>query len=138
MTFRAIPVVLAFVLGGALSAFTAGAAPTKSTPAKAKVAKPVIEAPITVETLLSQAKDAVGKGDTERAVRLAQAAIVRDPARTSSYVALGDIYASAGQADYARSFYQAALDIEPSDAGAQKALSDLNRDHPETTARVNQ
>ena len=48
---------------------------------------------MTVETLLSQAHDAVGKGDTELAVRLAQSAIVADPARPASYVALGDIYA---------------------------------------------
>ena len=69
-------------------------------------------------------------------MRLAQAAIVADPARTGSYVALGDIYAAAGQPDYARSYYDAALDIDPADAAAQKALSRrCNRDHPETTAR---
>ena len=71
----------------------------------------------------------------ELAVRLAQAAIVQDPARTGSYVALGDVYASSGQADYARAYYNAALDIDPADAAARKALSDLNREHPETTAR---
>ncbi len=98
----------------------------------------MIEAPVTVDGLLTQAKDAIGKGDTELAVRLAQAAIVQDPARISSYVALGDVYATAGQPDYARSSYDAALDIDPTDAGAKKALADLNRDHPETTARATQ
>ena len=95
----------------------------------------MIEAPVTVDSLLAQAKDATTRGDTELAVRLAQAAIVQDPARTGSYVALGDVYASSGEPDYARSYYGAALDIDPADAAAQKALSDLNRDHPETTAR---
>ena len=138
MIRRAIPALLALFL----SASIAGAAPTKSAPVKAapaKAAKPApIEPPVTVETLLTQAKDAVAKGDTDLAVRLAQSAIVHDPSRTSSYVALGDIYASAGQPDYARSFYEAALGIEPGDAAAQKALSDLNRDHPEATARNSQ
>jgi Tfp pilus assembly protein PilF len=148
MTLRAIPALLALLL----SASIAEAAPTKPVPAKsapakaaaakatkAASAKPVVvEPPVTVESLLTQAKDAVTKGDTDLAVRLTQSAIVHDPARTSSYVALGDIYAAAGQPDYARSFYEAALGIEPGDAGAQKALSDLNRAHPETTARNNQ
>ena len=31
---------------------------------------------------------------------------------------------TAGQPDYARNFYDAALDIDPADAGAQKALAD--------------
>jgi Flp pilus assembly protein TadD len=90
-----------------------------------------------VESLLSQAHDAVGKGNTELAVRLAQSAIVADPARPTSYVALGDIYAQAGQADYARSFYDEALGIDPADQNALKALAVLNRDHPENTARAN-
>jgi Tfp pilus assembly protein PilF len=80
----------------------------------------------------------VGKGDTELAVRLAQAAIVADPARPRSYVALGDIYAEAGQPDYARSFYDQALGIDPADADALKALTTLNHDHPEHTARATQ
>ena len=66
---------------------------------------------------------------------LAQSAIVADPARPSSYVALGDVYALAGEADYARSFYESALAIEPTDAGAQKALSALDGKTGETTAR---
>lgn len=137
MTFRAIPLLLALLVPAAAQAAPTKALTAKTASAKTKAAKPVIEAPVTVEALLSQAKDATAKGDTELAVRLGQAAIVHDPARASSYVALGDIYAAAGQADYARSFYEAALGIEPSDPSAQKALSELNRDHPETTARVN-
>ena len=104
--------------------------------AHSKLAKP--EPPVTVESLLVQAHIAVGKGDTELALRLAQSAIVADPARPTSYVALGDIYAEAGQPDYARNFYDAALGIDPANPSALKALSALDRLHPETTARANQ
>ena len=125
MTSRMIPaLVVLFVATGAWAA-------------PAKQPKPAAEPPVTVESLLSQAHDAFGKGDTELAVRLAQSAIVADPARTSSYVALGDIYAEAGQADYARSFYDEALGIDPAEPNALKALATLNRDHPENTARAN-
>lgn len=88
-----------------------------------------------VETLLAQSRAAVGRGETELALRLAQSAIVADPARPSSYVALGDVYALAGEADYARSYYESALAIEPTDAGAQKAMSALDGKTGETTAR---
>src|SRR5579883_3476092 len=132
MTFRAIPLLLALLVPAAVQAAPSKPVPAKAAPAKTKAAKPVVEAPVTVDGLLSQAKDATAKGDTELAVRLAQAAIVHDPARASSYVALGDIYAAAGEPEYARSFYEAALGIEPADPGAQKALASLNRDHPET------
>lgn len=142
MTFRAIPALLALFV----SASIADAAPTKPVPAKAaaakaapaKAAKTAPEPPLTVEGLLAKSKDAVTKGDTDLAVRLAQAAIVQNPALASSYVALGNIYATSGQPEFARNFYDAALGIDPADAGAQKALSDLNRAHPETTARASQ
>jgi Flp pilus assembly protein TadD len=103
--------------------------------APAKHPKPA-EPPVTVESLLSLAHDAVGKGDTQLAVRLAQSAIVADPARPTSYVALGDIYAQAGQREYARSYYDEALGIDPAEPNALKAISAL--DHaPEHTARAN-
>ena len=107
--------------------------------APAKHPKPAApEQPVTVESLLSQAHDAVGKGDTELALRLAQSAIVADPARPSSYVALGDIYAGAGQAEYARSFYDEALGIDPAEPNALKAIAALDHNSPEHTARANQ
>ena len=53
-------------------------------------------------------------------------------------MALGDIYAGAGQADYARSFYDEALGIDPSEPNALKAIAALDRNHPEHTARANQ
>ena len=95
-------------------------------PAKAASPVKVPEAPITVESLLTQAQAATSRGEIDLALRLAQSAIVADPARPSSYVALGDIYAQAGQADFARNFYDAALGIDPIDPGALKALSMLD------------
>jgi cytochrome c-type biogenesis protein CcmH/NrfG len=127
MTSRLIPVLAVLLVS------------TSSWAATAKHPKPAApEQPVTVEALLSQAHDAVGKGDTELAVRLAQSAIVADPARPASYVALGDIYAGTGQADYARSFYDEALGIDPAEPTALKAIAALDRTHPEHTARANQ
>jgi Flp pilus assembly protein TadD len=133
MTSRLIPILIPrwavlFISTGMLCA-AGWAAPAKH----AKLAEP----PMTVESLLSQAHVASGKGDTELAVRLAQSAIVADPARPASYVALGDIYAQAGQADYARSFYDEALGIDPAEPNALKALAVLNLAHPETAASAN-
>ena len=118
MTFRTIPLLAAAMLVAA----PAWAAKPKPKPKPA----PVVEQPITVEGLLTQAHAAIAKGDSELALRLAQSAIVADPARPTSYVALGDIYAETGQADFARSYYDAALAIDPAEPGAKKALAGLN------------
>src|SRR6185369_914509 len=91
------------------------------------LAKPKAEPPVTVESLLADAQAAAGRGAAELALRLAQAAIVADPARPGSYVALGDLYVGTGQPDYARNFYDAALGIDPSEPSALKALSALDR-----------
>jgi len=127
MTPRAIPLLAAFVVATS-SAF---AAPKPAKPAK-------VEAPLTVESLLTQARSASTKGDTELAVRLAQSAIVADPARPTSYVALGDIYAEAGQPEFARNFYDAALGIDPAQPAALKAIAALGKTHPSTTANAAQ
>jgi Tfp pilus assembly protein PilF len=124
MTSRTIPLLAVLVLLAA--------------PAAAAPSKPEPEAPLTVEVLLNQARAAIGKGETELALRLAQSAIVADPARTHSYVALGDIYAMAGQPDYARNFYDAALNIDPQDAAALRAINALDRNQPATTANAAQ
>jgi Tfp pilus assembly protein PilF len=124
MISRAIPLLAVLVLLAA--------------PAAAAPSKPAPEAPVTVESLLNQARAAIGKGETELAVRMAQSAIVADPARPQSYVVLGDIYAMAGHPDYARSFYDAALNIDPQDAGALKAISALDQNKPATTANAAQ
>lgn len=110
---RAIPLLTALLLA---------ASPVLAAPAKAPKAEP----PVTVESLLAQAHAATSRGDTELALRLAQSAIVADPARPTSYVALGDIYAQAGQSDFARTYYDAALGIDPADSNALKAISALD------------
>ena len=97
---------------------------------------PKPEAPVTVESLLDQAKAATVKGDIELALRLAQSAIVADPARTAPYVALGNIYAQTGQPDFARNFYDAALGIDPVDPVALKALSALGQTSSSTAANA--
>jgi Flp pilus assembly protein TadD len=119
---------LCLALGALLFAAPADAATTKK-PIKpvAKVAAPVIEPQPDPVTLIAQAHEAQSRGDTELAVRLAQSAIVADPARPSAYDALGDVYAANNQPDAARSYYGEALSIDPGDAAAQKAMSALGR-----------
>ena len=123
MILRTIPVLAALAL---LTANVA-AAPTKPVQAAA---------PVTVESLLAQARAATAKGEVELALRLAQSAIVADPARPTSYVALGDIYAVSGQPDYARNFYEAALEIDPQEPAAVKAIAMLDKPKPATTANA--
>jgi Flp pilus assembly protein TadD len=123
---RAIPLLAVLMLAAP------ALMPVWAAPAKAPKPAP----PVTVESLLTQAHAAVTKGDTELALRLAQSAIVADPARPTSYVALGDIYAEAGQPDYARNFYDAALGIDPAEPRALKALSTLDHGRPGDTANA--
>ena len=133
MSFRPIP-LLATLLLAATPVLTL---PVLTLPVWAVTAKaPKPTPPVTVETLLAQAHTAIDKGDTQLAVRLAQSAIVADPARPTSYVALGDIYAEAGQVDYARNFYDAALGIDPAEPNALKALSALDHGRTDTTANA--
>ena len=134
MTRRAIPLLAALVVATA-PAFVFEAGSARAAPKPAKPAAKV-EAPVTVESLLTQAHAAIAKGDTELAVRLAQSAIVADPARPTSYVALGDIYAEAGQPEYARSFYDQALGIDPAQPGALKGISALDKGKSATTANA--
>jgi Flp pilus assembly protein TadD len=86
-----------------------------------------------VPALLGEAHAAQTRGEFELALRLAQSAIVADPARPTSYVALGDIYAGAGQQDYARTYYNEALSIDPAEPSALKAIAALDQ---KTPARV--
>jgi Flp pilus assembly protein TadD len=122
MSLRPIPVLLAVLL--------------PVTAAMAAPAKAVKEPPVTVESLLAGAHAATARGDIELALRLAQSAIVADPARPTSYVALGDVYAQAGEGEYARSYYDAALDIDPVNPSALKAISALDHTRSETTANA--
>lgn len=117
MKYLALPLLLALAVP-AVAATPAKAPAKTAAPAKPATA-PVADTP---DSLLDQARDAQSKGETDLALRMAQAAIVADPARTESYVALGNLYAAAGQAEFARSFYDAALEIDPADAGAKAAI----------------
>jgi Flp pilus assembly protein TadD len=109
----------------ALAAPAHAATPARPAAKPPAAARPAPVATDPVAALLEQSRDAQLRGEAELAVRLAQSAIVADPARPSSYVALGDLYAAAGQGDFARSFYDAALDIDPADASAKTAIAAL-------------
>jgi Flp pilus assembly protein TadD len=122
MILRTIPVLTVL----AMLTVSAAAAPAKT----------VKEPPVTAESLLTQAHAAADKGDTELALRLAQSAIVANPARPASYVTLGDIYAEAGLPDYARNYYDAALNIDPVLPSALKAIAALDQSHTSTTAQA--
>lgn len=113
--------VLAFGLAGAAFAAPRTAQPQSSSDR--------------VAALIAQANDAEGRGETELALRLAQSAIVADPARTAPYIALGDIYADAGEKSYARSYYDEALSIDPDDASALKAIAILDQKKPRVLAK---
>ncbi len=124
---RLVPIALLLLLAVPAHAATPAAkpAPRPAAPRPAAAA-PAPEPDATPQTLLEQSRDAQSRGETELALRLAQAAIVADPARPASYVALGDLYAAAGQGEFARTFYQAALEIDPVDAGARRAVAALD------------
>lgn len=104
----------------------------ENAPAK-KAAKPAakpataIVAPLTASDLMAQARQAQGHGDQELAVRLAQSAIVVAPDRPDTYDTLGDMYAAQNQPEFARSYYNEALSIDPADAPALQALAALDR-----------
>jgi Tfp pilus assembly protein PilF len=118
---KLLPIPLLLLLALPAMAATPAKKPVTSPPAKAAAATPADP----VAALLEQSRDAQTRGEAELAVRLAQSAIVADPARPGSYVALGDLYAAAGQGEFARSYYDAALQIDPADAGAAHAISAL-------------
>src|SRR5581483_6456329 len=103
-------------------------AATRPAPAKLAPAKPG-PAPGTVSAgdLMRQAQDASAKGDKDLALRLAQAAIVADPAKPQTYDLLGDLYAAEGQGDFASFYYGEALSIDPSDAAAARGTAELDR-----------
>lgn len=104
-----------------------------TTPAKqpakaaAKPATAPVAPPLTATDLMAQARQAQTRGESELAVRLAQAAIVAAPARPDTYVTLGDMYIAQNQPDFARSYYSLALSIDPTDAGALQAVAALDR-----------
>ena len=118
-----LPVFLAALLLATPAAAATAKKPVKPAAKVAVVADPQPDPTI----LVAQSRDAQSKGDTELALRLAQSAIVADPARPSSYDALADIYAATNAPDFARSYYSTALSIDPTDMPAQKAMAALDR-----------
>jgi tetratricopeptide (TPR) repeat protein len=112
-------------------------------PVKTAVNPPAKPAPAPPEPLLppadpvqlvTQARAAAARGETDLALLLAGSAIVADPARPSSYDALGDLYAAGKQPEFARNFYDKALAIDPADAAAAKAIAALDRAGDKTAA----
>jgi tetratricopeptide (TPR) repeat protein len=66
-----------------------------------------------VQSLDARARAAEAKGKFDDATMLMQAAIVADPARAASYVALGDLYARHGDPHFAHKYYDQALYLDP-------------------------
>jgi Flp pilus assembly protein TadD len=120
----------ALLLAGLLLGPAAAATAKKPVKAPAKPAAAVIEPQPDPATLIAQSRDAQSRGDTELALRLAQSAIVADPARPSSYDALADVYAAQGQPDSASSYYGEALSIDPADSAVLKAMAMLDHGAP--------
>ena len=75
------------------------------------------------DSLLARSRAAEQAGKRDAALRFAQAAIVADPTRVSSYTALGDLYMRESQSDFASFYYSEALAIDPQDPAAQRGLA---------------
>jgi tetratricopeptide (TPR) repeat protein len=130
---------LGVLLAAALLAGPAMAAPAPDkAPVRKSAAKPAaaaaVEPPLNANDLMTQARQAQSRGDNELAVRLAESAIVVGPDRTDAYDALGDVYTAQNQPDFARSYYNEALSIDPADAAALKAIAALDRGASEQRA----
>src|ERR1700754_825272 len=117
--------VLAALL--AVPAFDANAPAKKAVKPVAKPAAAATVTPLTAKDLMAQARQAQTRGDQELAVRLAQASIVADPDLPDTYDTLGDIYAAQNQPDFALSYYNEALSIDPTDNAALQAIAGLDR-----------
>ena len=76
-----------------------------------------------VDQLLDKSRAAERLGHHDEALGLAQSAIVADPARASSYTALGDLYLAQNQTDYARFYFNEALNIDPQERAATEGIA---------------
>ncbi len=112
----------------------AGPALAATRPAPAKPAPGPVA--VSADDLMQQAQAANGKGDKDLAFRLAQAAIVADPAKPQTYDLLADLYAGEGQRDFASFYYNEALGIDPSDSGAAKGTAELDRNGDQRAAEA--
>jgi Flp pilus assembly protein TadD len=88
----------------------------------------------TMTDRLAQAQAAQRHGQDELAVRMAQSAIVADPADPAAYIGLANIYARQGHDEFAHSYYDKALAIDPSNAAALKAVAALDKKSKSDTA----
>jgi cytochrome c-type biogenesis protein CcmH/NrfG len=112
-------------------------AATRPAPAKPAATNPAsVPSTASAGDLMRQAQDASAKGDKDLALRLAQAAIVADPAKPQTYDFLGDLYAGEGQGDFASFYYGEALSIDPSDAAAAKGTAGLARGSDQRAAEA--
>ena len=105
-----------------------------------KAAKPPAPAApaasLSADDLMRDAQAAQAKGDHDLALRLAQSAIVAAPARPATYTALGDLYAVTGDADFARFYYRQALQIDPVDVAATRAMAALDHSGNQQAAKA--
>jgi tetratricopeptide (TPR) repeat protein len=108
------------------------AAAPKKPAAKAPAAAPVSTDP--AGDLIAQARAAQARGEGDLAVRLAQSAIVAAPSRPATYNVLADLYAGDGEADFARIYYGRALNIDPMDQDATRAVAALDRSQRDAKA----
>ena len=76
-----------------------------------------------VDLLLQKSREAEHLGHHEQALGLAQSAIVADPARASSYTALGELYMAQNQTEYARFYFNEALNIDPQERAATEGIA---------------
>ncbi len=132
MKFPRDSLILALVLVAAPALAAAPKRPVAKPPAPVATPAPAL----TAAELIGQAQAAQARGEKELAVRLAQSAIVANPALPAAYNALGDLYAANGDADYARFYYRSALTIDPTDADATKAMAALERGDDQRAAKA--
>ncbi len=71
-----------------------------------------------VESLISQAHAAAAKGKMDDALVLLQSAVVADPSRAASYLALAQLYAEQRDFHFAHKYYDEALYLDPALASA--------------------
>ncbi len=100
----------------------------------AKAAAPASDPQPDPVTLIAQAREAQNRGESDLALRLAQSAIVADPARPASYDALADLYMALNQPEAARSYFDEALSIDPNDDGARRGMLALDQGSPQQQA----
>jgi tetratricopeptide (TPR) repeat protein len=90
------------------------------------------------DSLLAKSRAAEQAGKGEAALRYAQAAVVADPTRASTYSALADLYMREHDADSAGFYYAEALEVDPQYAPAQKGLKDAGSQSNTSTAAASQ